>query len=189
MLRRVFAGLGLLLAGLGIAVALVPSVADVVRLPDIPTIFVGGFAVTLAAATFAARKRVTFRDPAEASVRASGLENRFEPPRPGEDIDRELAASDAGALDVPLRERLRILTVRVLTESEGWSEAEANRRLKDGTWTEDRTAAALFADDIAPPAQDVVVSLAGIESARERELRHVLAELERRSGIDVEGGD
>ena len=189
MLRRVLAGLGLLFAALGVAVALVPSVANVVRLPDVPAVVVGAVAVVLGVATFIARRQVGFRDPAEASVRASGLESRFEPPRPGHEIDEQLSLGGRESLDVQLRERLRVLAVRLLAESEGWSEAEAERRLKDGTWTEDRTAAALFCDDITPPAQDVVASIVGISSARERELRHALDELERRSGVDVEGGD
>lgn len=189
MLRRVAVVLGLLFTAVGLAVAIAPSVADVLRLPDIPTMVVGTLAVVLAVATFLARRHADFRDPAEASVRAKGLEDRFEPPRPGEEIDEQLAAAGAESLDVQLRERLRLLVVRVLVESEGWSEEEAERRLQDGTWTEDRTAASLFADDVAPPAQDVVMSVTGIDSTRKRKVRHVLAELDRRSGVDVEGGD
>lgn len=192
MLRRVLAAFGLLFVTLGVAVVVAPSLTDVVRLPNVPSLVVGVLALALSVAAFVARRRVEFRDPAEAAVRASGLEDRFEPPRPGAEVDAELTAGatseDAGAHKVQLRERLRILAVRVLTESEGISEAEARERLRDGTWTDDRTAAALFSDEVLPPAEDVVASVAGIESAQEREVRHALAEIRRRSGIDV-GGD
>lgn len=191
MLRRVLAAVGVLLVAVGVVVAAVPSVTEVVRLPDVPTVVVAGVAVVLALSAHAARKRVEFRDPEEASVRATGLEDRFDPPRPGADIDAEIVAGpradDAG--DTPVRERLRLLAVRVLTDSENWTEEEAHQHLDDGTWTDDRTAAALFSEEVTPPAQDVVASLAGIETAHEREVRHALAELERRSNLGVEGGD
>jgi len=192
MLRRVLAAFGVLFVALGVAVVAAPSLTNVVRLPDVPSLIVGLLALAFAVAAFVARRRVEFRNPEEAAVRASGLEDRFEPPRPGADVDAQLTAGatteDAGAHKVQLRERLRILAVRVLTESEGISEAEAKQRLREGTWTDDRTAAALFSDDVLPPAEDVVASVAGIESAEEREVRHALTEIQRRSGIDV-GGD
>ncbi|WP_336034924.1 DUF7269 family protein [Halobacterium yunchengense] len=189
MLRRVLAGLGVAFVAVGVAVAVAPSVADVVRFPAVPTVFVGGLAAVLAVATYVSRRNLEFRDQAAATVRASGLEGRFEPPRPGAEVDDQLADADRDALEAQLRERLRSVAVQVLAESEGWTEAEADRRLREGTWTEDRTAAALFSDEVPPPAQDVVVSMTGLESTRERALRHALGELQRRAGLDAEGGD
>lgn len=191
MLRRVLLALGLVFAALGVAVAAMPSIVSVVRLPDVPRVVVAALAVVFALATHAARKQADFRDPDDAAVRATGLEGRFEPPRPGTEIDTELATGPrdgASGADNRLRERLRVLAVRVLADAEGWSEEEAHRRLEDGTWTDDRTAAALFSEQVSPSASDLVVSFAGVESAREREVRHALAELERRSGVAV-GGD
>lgn len=192
MLRRVVAVFGVLFVALGVAVVVAPSVTDVVRLPDVPSLVVGVFALAFAVASFVARRHVQFRDPEEATVRASGLEDRFEPPRPGSAVDAELAAGasgdEAGTSELQVRERLRLLAVRVLAESEGISEAKAKERLRDGTWTDDRTAAAMFSDEVVPPAEDVVATVAGIESTQEREVKHALAEIQRRSGIDV-GGD
>jgi hypothetical protein len=188
MLRRIVAALGLLFTAVGFTVVVAPSVTNIARLPDIPMVVVGTLAIVLAVATFAARKRIDFRDPVEASARASGLEDRFEPPRPGAEVDEQLTAG-AGSIDVQLRERLRHLVVQVLVESEGLTEAEAERRLADGTWTEDRTAASLFAEDVSPPAEDVVASITGAAAVRKRRVSHVLAELERRAGVDVEGSD
>lgn len=191
MLRRVLAAFGVVFVALGVAVVVAPSVTDVVRLPDVPSVVVGAFALLFAIAGFAARRAVTFEDPETAAVRASGLEDRFEPPRPGAEIDAELTegpdATDVSARDVHVRERLRILAVRTLTDAEDLSVEEANERLQNGTWTDDRTAAAMFCDDVLPPAEDVVATVAGIESAQERKVRHALAEIERRSGIDTEG--
>lgn len=191
MLRRVLLVLGFAFTALGVAVAAIPSIATTLRLPDVPRVVVAALAVVFALATHAARKKVDFRDPEEAVVRASGLEGRYEPPRPGAEIDTELAVgprNGASSADTRLRERLRVLAVRVLSDAEGWSEDEAHRRLDDGTWTDDRTAAALFSEDVNPAAQHLVASFAGIESTHEREVRHALAELERRSGVDA-GGD
>lgn len=191
MLRRVLLALGLAFTALGVAVAVSPSIATTLRLPDVPRLVVAVLAVVFALATHAARKEVDFRDPDEAAVRASGLEDRYEPPRPGAGIDAELAVGPRdgpSSADSRVRERLRLLAVRVLSDAEGWSEDEAHRRLDDGTWTDDRTAAALFSEDVDPAARHLVASFAGIESTREREVRHALAELQRRSGAGV-GGD
>jgi len=190
VLRRVLLALGVLFAALGVAVAAVPSLADVVRLPDVPRVVFAALAVVFALATHAVRKQADFRDPEAAAVRASGVEGRFEPPRPGAEIDAELDAGPRASTarsDERVRERLRILAVQVLSDAEGWSEAEARRRLDEGTWTDDETAAALFSERVSPEATDLVASFAGIESARRREVRHALAELERRSGVDAGG--
>ncbi|MGB9963955.1 hypothetical protein [Halobacterium sp. CBA1126] len=187
MLRRVLLALGVALTALGVAVAADPALAVTLGLPAVPRVVVAVLAVAFALAARAARKNVDFRDPEEATVRASSLEGRFEPPRPGADVDADLAAgSGASTTDDRLRERLRVLAVRVLADAEGWSEEEAHRRLDDGTWTDDRAAAALFAADVSPPSRHVVASLTRFESTREREVRHALAELERRAGV---GGD
>jgi len=189
VLRRVLLALGVLFAALGVAVAASPSLAATLRLPNVPRVAVAVLAVVFALATHAARKRVEFRDPDDAVVRASGLEDRYEPPRPGADVDAELAigpGEGASGADARIRERLRLLAVRVLSDAEGWSEEKAHRRLDEGTWTDDRTAAALFSEAVDPPARNVVVEFAGIESTREREVRRALAELERRAGV---GGD
>lgn len=190
MLRRVLLVLGVAFAAFGVAVAAVPSIATALRLPDVPRVAFALIAVVFALATHAARKRANFRDPDDAAVRAAGLEDRYEPPRPGADIDAELAAGPSGSsrADGRLRERLRVLAVRVLSDAEGWSEDEARRRLDDGTWTDDETAAALFAEQVNPSTMDLVMSFTGIESAQQREVRHALAELERRAGVDT-GGD
>lgn len=191
MLRRLLLVLGVAFGALGIAVAASPSVTDVIRLPDIPMVVVTALAIVLGLAVQTARSRAEFRDPEDAAIRATRLEGRFEPPRPGAEVDAEFAAgsltADSGSGDARLRERLRILAVRVIVDAEGCSERDAHRRLDDGTWTDDKFAAALFADDIAPPAQSLVAEVAGFETAYEREIRHALGELKRMAGVELGG--
>lgn len=191
MLRRVLLAFGVVLGVLGVAVAAAPSVTEVVRIPNVPTFVIAIVAVTLGIAVQLARKRVEFRDPEDTAIRATHLEGRFEPSRPGATIDAEFVAGSnaaaSGGKDSRLRERLRVLAVRVLVDATGCSEREAHNRLDDGTWTDDRVAASLFADDIAPPAQSVVAEIAGIETTYEREVRHALDELKQLAGVATEG--
>lgn len=90
-------------------------------------------------------------------ARNETLEPRIEAPRPGADID-----------------------------AHGIAPAEAERRLDEGTWTDDRTAAAFFAEDVDSPAPAVITTVVSADPARERQARHVVAELQRLTGI--EGG-
>ena len=192
MLRRVLLVLGLAFSALGVAVVAAPSVTDIVRLPNTPTAVVGGVALVLGLSVQVARKQVEFRTSEDASIKAARLEGRFEPSRPGADIDAEFITgmNDVGADsdDARLRERLRLLGVRVIVDAEGCSEEEAHRRLDEGTWTNDRMAASLFADEITPPAQSVVAEVAGFENMHRREIRKAVAELRRIAGVS-EGGE
>lgn len=190
MLRRIVLAFGVGFAALGVAVVAAPGVTTTIRLPDVPPGVVGLVAIGFALSVYVARKTTEYPDPEEAAVENALVEGRFEPPRPGEEVDAEFAAgvegAERGTDEARLRERLRLLTVRVLENAEGWSREEAHRRLDDGTWTDDRTAAALFSSDVPPPARDVVSTIAGFETTYEREVHAVLAELRRRSGVDLE---
>ncbi|MDL0129459.1 hypothetical protein PNP59_00735 [Halobacterium salinarum] len=76
--------------------------------------------------------------------------------------------------------------MRALADAHGIAPAEAERRLDEGTWTDDRTAAAFFAEDVDSPAPAVITTVVSADPARERQARHVVAELQRLTGI--EGG-
>ncbi|WP_232687317.1 DUF7269 family protein [Halobacterium zhouii] len=190
MLRRVLLVFGLAFTALGVAVAASPSVAQFLGLPNVPMVVVTALAVVLGLSAQTARKRVEFRSAEDASVDAARLEGRFEPERPGTAIDTAFAArsnDDSDVDDARLRERLRVLAVRVLVDAEGCSEREAHRRLDDGSWTDDRLAASLFSDEVTPPAQGLVAEVAGFETLYEREIRHALDELKQMSGVDTGG--
>jgi uncharacterized repeat protein (TIGR01451 family) len=70
--------------------------------------------------------------------------------RTGEDLESTIREADGGNDDVrgparvSTRRRLEPLAKRLLARRDGCSEREALERLRDGTWTENKTAARLF---------------------------------------------
>jgi len=191
MLRRLLLALGLVLAGVGFAVAVQPSLARVVRFPPLPTVVVAVLAGTFAFAAALARHHTEFRDETDDEERNEALESRFEPPRPGEDIDarlREGAGRFRGGTDnAQFSDRLRAVTVTALVDARGLSPEEAERQIDEGTWTDDRTAAAFFADDVDSPATDVVGAIVSADPVYERQAEHVVRELRRIAGL--QGGE
>lgn len=189
-IRDVVVGLGVAFTGLGVAVAVSPAVADVVRLPDVPTVVVGAFAALLAVTAAIDRRQTSYRDAEEAARGNDLLEGRYEPDRPGSDIDEALRSVGSPAEDAPedrLRERLRVVAARVIEDAEGCSREAAHRRLDEGTWTDDQTAASYFADEEPPAKNDLLGSVLGFETTDERQARHALAELRELAGVDVGG--
>jgi hypothetical protein len=93
--------------------------------------------------------------------------------RPGDDVDRKLAAADRGetvARD-DLRERLETAAVAALARHLDCSRAEARERLRAGEWPENPTAAALFTgEDWRRPSvtERVRVFLGGESTFRQR---------------------
>lgn len=191
-LRRVLLAVGVVLSLVGLAIVADPSLAARIQVPDVPRIAVGAVAFLFAWGVFHSRRHTDFRDASEYAERNERLENRLEPPRPGDDIDAELGR---GLLPgrgysprVDVRQRLRRLTIQVLRDVEGVSRGDAVEQLRRGTWTDDRTAAAFFAEGVSPPAATLVGSVLGYESAFERKASHVVAELERMVGTRREDG-
>lgn len=190
MLRRLLLGLGLVLAGLGLAVTVEPSLARAIQFPPLPTVLIGGLAAVFALAGAIARRNTSFRDETDDEDRNDSLESRFEPPRPGEDIDARLREGAgelrSGTNTAQFSDRLREVTVQALTNARGLPPEAANRQLDDGTWTENRTAAAFFADDVDSPAADVVGAVVRADPVYERQAEQVVREIRRITG--VEGG-
>jgi hypothetical protein len=182
-------GVGLSLAGLAIVVD--PGLAADIKIPDIPRVVVAAFAALLGYVAFYARRQTEFRDASDDASRNDNLEDRFEPPRPGAEIDAELqegaSPRSTSAPSVRVRDRLKQLTIQVLQDAEGVSEREAEEQLETGEWTDDQTAAAFFAEDISPPPSELVGSIMGYESAFERKASHVVGELDRIAGTRTEG--
>ena len=191
MLRRLLLAVGLVLAALGFAVAAQPSLASVVRFPPLPTFVVAALAGAFALAAALARRHTDFRDETDDEDRNDALESRFEPPRPGEDVDarlREGAGTFRGrADDAQFSDRLRAVTVQALVDARGIAPGEAERQLDEGTWTDDRAAAAFFADDVDSPATDVVVAIVSADPVYERQAEHVVRELRHITGL--QGGE
>lgn len=193
MLRRVLLTVGIALSLAGLAIVANPGIADAITVPDIPRVAVAVVAVLLGYVAFHSRRLTEYRDANDDASRNTNLEDRFEPPRPGAEIDAELgddATPDSStAPSVRIRDRLQRLTLQVLQDAEGVSESEAQAQLEAGTWTDDQTAAAFFAEDISPPPSELVGTIMGYESAFERKASHVVGELDRMTGTRREEGN
>lgn len=188
MLRRIALAVGLVFAALGLAIAVAPDLATTLRLPEVPTLVVGAVAAVLALSAYFARRHTGFRDASDVASRNEFLEGRFEPPRPGADVDAQFGDTGGsrfgGSSDAHFTDRVRQLAVQVLVDARGVSREEAREQLEQGTWTDNETAAAFFADHIEPPAEDVVGTVVGFESMYERQAQNVVLELERIAGLD-----
>jgi len=191
MLRRLLLLFGLLFAAVGFAVTVDPALAAAIGFPPLPTVVVAGLAAAFALADVVARRDTDFRDETDDEDRNEVLEPRVEAPRPGEGIDARLREGagirNAGAGSTQFSDRLRAVTVRALADARGLSPEEAQRQLDEGTWTDDPTAAAFFADGVDAPATDVVTAIVSADPVYERQAQHVVRELQRITGI--EGGD
>lgn len=188
MLRRFLLALGSLFALVGFAVAIDPSLAAVIRFPPLPTVVISALAAGFALAAFIQRRHTEFRDAEDDDARNTLLEASFEPPRPGTDVDAYLRE---GAGDITrassserFSQRIRSLAVQVLVDVRGLSPEDADEQLDAGTWTDDRTAASFFAEDVDPPAQDFVGSIVGADTMYERQAGRVIRELQRITGVD-----
>jgi len=188
MLRRLLLALGLVLAALGFAVAAQPALARAIQFPPLPTVAVALLAAAFAVAAVVGRRGTEFRDETDDEDRNEVLESRVEPDRPGAEIDARLREG-AGAMltrtddNTQFSARLREVTVRALVDARGLAPAEADRQLDEGTWTDDRTAAAFFSDEVDSPTTDVAAALVSSDPVYERQAEHVLRELRRITGL------
>ncbi|SEW07947.1 DUF7269 family protein [Halobacterium jilantaiense] len=191
MLRRILLALGVVLAALGFAVAVQPSLARTLRFPPLPTIVIAALAAAFALSAGIARSSTEFRDETDDEDRNESLEPRFEPPRPGEDIDARLREGSGSFRtnldDAQFSDRLRSVTVRALVDARGLAPEEAERQLDEGTWTDDRAAAAFFAEDVDSPATDVFDAILSADPVYERQAEHVVREL--RHIVGLRGGE
>lgn len=119
----------------------------------------GGFALLFAAVTAASGARTGHR------ATMPEVERPTPVPTPGEAFDRRLAGW-RGVLPVvtpTAREttvrRLRRTAVRTVAAAEGCSPADAERRVEEGSWTNDPVAAGLLERDAGPPLSVRLVAL------------------------------
>lgn len=178
-IRDLLAGLGVAAGVVGLGVALSPGIAAGIDLLSvIPVQFVGFAAVALTIVGYLARRRAVFAradPPAVEDLPAFG--------RPGADVDVALeSATGAHWLGHThrrdLRERLFDVAVEVLMTTEGCDRDAAVTMLREGTWTDDRRALALFATDPpSTPVQDVVIGLVSGRTQFSVQASHVIAVL------------
>jgi hypothetical protein len=183
--------LGLVLAVLGFAVTVVPGIADVVRFPPLPTMVPAVLAVAFGFAGALRRRHTSFRDEEDDESRNEFLEARYEPPRPGDDIDARLREGSgtrrASERTAQFSERVREVTIQTLVDTHGIRREEAEQQLTDGTWTDSKAAAAFFSDEVESPTEDFVGAVVSSDPLYEKQAAHVVRELQRLTGVD--GGE
>jgi hypothetical protein len=177
---RRLAALGALAALLGLVAAVDPTLLGD-PLPAVSVGLVG--AVALLAGLRIGLARYDDRREPELPV----PERRQSASVPGDGFDASLVRASrhgpvGGVHDRDeLRDRLRATTIDVLTRYDGDTKEEAATRLAAGTWTEDRVAAAFFADEPAERSlTDRVRVAVTSDSAFRRRAAHVVAALDER---------
>lgn len=180
-IRDFLAGLGVAVGLVGLGIALSPGVAGTVDLTAIPIQFVGFAAIVIAILGYMARRRAEFPRGDPPSV-----EEWPELGRPGSDVDAALAEATVAnwvghSRRRELRERLFETAIEVLRATEGCDRERAIEILGEGTWTDDRRAVALFADEPPPtPIEDVVRGLLSGRSQFAVQASHVIQALRER---------
>ncbi|GAA0659280.1 DUF7269 family protein [Salarchaeum japonicum] len=179
---------------------LVESVAPLANVQDAlggvePTPVLAGLGalLTLYAALRAWRPFQQSRTPAEGSAAARFAAYRERPPEfvYGDDRTRTAAAMDdtvadavAGSPDAltTTRAAFRSTAVAVLELDDGVDDADA--AVAQGSWTDDRVAAAFLADDASYPLLSRLRSWVDPAAARERRVERALAAIEERRERD-----
>ena len=103
--------------------------------------------------------------------------------RPGDDVDRQLAAVDSGQTLArnELGDRLEDAAIDVLARRYGATRERAREQLREGAWTDDEVAAAVFRDTRRRPSlRDRVQVLLGGESTFRRRVARATDDLWRR---------
>ncbi|KTG10605.1 hypothetical protein AUR64_08020 [Haloprofundus marisrubri] len=108
-------------------------------------------------------------------------ELRYHVPVPGDEVDMEFASERSfgrAQKREKVRDRLREAALETLVGYGGLTREEAQKRLNEGTWTDDALAAAALHE--SPRRPSVVTRIRAMfrtESAFERSARHVVDEL------------
>jgi len=138
--RRLLAAVGVAAAGIGLVAVAYPGLVAGLSTVQVVVPLFGVVAVVQGVRAFGSRpESLRYAETPNPETRAVSV--------PGESFDAALAArSDA------VRSRLESAAVAVLTQHGDCDEAEARDRLRAGTWTDDREAAAFFSPEVRPDA-------------------------------------
>lgn len=184
-MHRIATAVGTLSTAAGCALLLTPLSAPF-EPPVVPTLGVVAL-LALVVGSLGAVDRTRTAPDAAALPDPGG---RADVDAPGDEFDRALAGAStrAGSGDrAAIRERLETLALARLCATEGCSRDAARRRLREGDWTDDGAAAALFAESGAGsrPLREHVRHLLTGESAFERRANRAIDALyDRESGRD-----
>lgn len=154
MRRQIAAGLGVLLAVLGLAALAVPGLTAPLPVGDVAVSLLGGI-LLVGAVRELQRRRTTELDFAA----TDDHETTIELPTPGDAFDRRLRRIAWVRGDRLERERVRDsvrdAAIDAIRRRRGCSRAEAERLIETGSWTDDPFAAAFLArerPDVSPTA-------------------------------------
>lgn len=143
MTRRWVTGLGVALGVVGLVALAVPALTTPLPTDD-TVVFVLGLVLVLGAVREVQRRRHTPPGYAE----TGDAELTVDLPTPGEEFDRRFEGLTLARSDAVRRERVRdevkAVALETIQRREGCSEAAAEHRLHEGTWTDDPFAAAFF---------------------------------------------
>lgn len=183
---RLTTALGVVLGLIGLAAIVVPELTTGLPTGDFVVQILGGLLALGGLREIQRRRRTT------ASYAATpDTEQAVELPTPGADFDDRLARFTGRTYRVSERERLRDklaeVTSATLQRRLDYTEAEAEAAMREGTWTDDRYAAAAFANRaVAVSRIEQVRELVNPGSSFRRRARHVVDELHRMA-TGVEG--
>jgi hypothetical protein len=187
--RGVLAVLGAAALLGALALAVVPGAAP--AFAGDPLVVIAAFVLAVFAALAVQRRREAERQQAP----PGSPEDRRSLPRPGADIEREIAIGHLSPETYPTsprlgeRRELRPVAVDVLTRARNCSPAAAEEMLDAGTWTDDPCAAAFFsperAEELPGKAGGVVARVLRVRPGREEVTRRTVLEL---AAIDEGGG-
>lgn len=177
--RTLLAIVGIAATGMGVAIAISPGLAATVSVPTIPISALGAISLVFAAGVALRRRDATVR-----GAEPSEVEKVVEHPRPGDSFDTAIRSASGIGIDAARhrregREHLADVAIDVLVLTEGYTEAEADAALAEGTWTDDPVAAACFAAEPPSPGLGGVLSrYVDRRSQYERELVHAIDALD-----------
>lgn len=153
MIRRLLFAAGVLAGLLGLALVLVPGIATGVSVSDVLVYALGGLALLLALGRIQRRRKAERRE-----FQTPEPETPVELPAPGDDVDQRLRnlrdLRQRGRFPTErqdLDERLEEVAIRVIARRDDITRAAAERQLQEGSWTDDRLAAAYFAENVELP--------------------------------------
>lgn len=153
MIRRLLFAAGILAGIFGLVLVFAPGMAAGVGVSDILVYLLGALALLLALGRIRRRRNAERRE-----ARLPDPESPVGLPAPGADVDERLRnlrrltqhsriQSERQDLDTRLEE----LAKRVIARREDISREAAENRLREGTWTDDRLAAAYFSESVEVP--------------------------------------
>jgi hypothetical protein len=175
MFRRLLVSLGIAIAVAGIAMVVDPEIAAIVSADQVAVVVVGVLILIQGVRVVRARRKTTITE-----AETSDPESAMVLPTPGDDFDEGLAPYRRASARQPnnrgrLYKRLEQAAITAISWRRDCSRDEAIQQLRDGSWTEDRSAAAFFGGEHEMASMsfgDWLRSLVSPETRFYRQARH-----------------